>query len=70
MRFYTKITLLKLMVGFLPLTIMGIITLTNIENNIQETAHTSLHTLAVEVGKEEGKLKHLFFIHFEVHGKH
>jgi signal transduction histidine kinase len=52
MRLYTKITLLMLAVGFLPLILMGIFSLTNVESTIKHTANDALITLATEVGKE------------------
>jgi len=52
MRLYTKIALFLLTVGFLPLAVTGIFSLTNVEKNIQLTAQNTLSTLAAEVGKE------------------
>jgi len=52
MRLYTKIALFLLTVGFLPLAVTGIFSLTNVERNIQLTAQNTLSTLAAEVGKE------------------
>jgi signal transduction histidine kinase len=52
MKFYTKITLLMFIAGFLPLISIGIISITNVEKNIESTANDSLTTLSAEVSKE------------------
>jgi len=52
MRLYTKIAFFMLTVGFFPLAVMGIFSLTSVENNIQLTAQNTLSTLAAEVGRE------------------
>jgi C4-dicarboxylate-specific signal transduction histidine kinase len=52
MRLYTKITLFMLIVGLLPLFIMSVISLTNVEDTIRCTANNALSALATEIGKE------------------
>ena len=52
MRLSLKITLLMLMVGFIPLTIMSINSFTRVENSIKVVSDNALNNLAVQLGKE------------------
>ncbi len=52
MRLSLKITLLMLLVGFIPLSIMGIISFTKVEASVKFTSDSALSRLAAELGKE------------------
>jgi signal transduction histidine kinase len=52
MRLSLKITLLMLLVGFIPLAIMGIISFTKVEASVKLTSDSALSRLATELGKE------------------
>jgi signal transduction histidine kinase len=52
MRLSLKITLLMLLVGFIPLSIMGIISFTKVEASVKLTSDSALSRLASELGKE------------------
>jgi C4-dicarboxylate-specific signal transduction histidine kinase len=52
MRLSLKITLLMLLVGFIPLAIMGVISFTKVEASVKLTSDSALSRLAAELGKE------------------
>ena len=52
MRLSLKITLLMLAVGFIPLSIMGMISFTKVEASVKFTSDNALSRLAAELGKE------------------
>ena len=52
MRLSSKITLLMMLVGFIPLFIMGIISFTKVEASVKITSDSALSKLAKELGKE------------------
>jgi len=52
MRLSLKIALLMLLVGFIPLAIMGIISFTKVEASVKHTSDSALSRLATELGKE------------------
>ncbi len=52
MRLSLKITLLMLLVGFIPLSIMGIISFTKVEASVKSTSDIAMSRLAKELGKE------------------
>ena len=52
MRLSLKIALLMLLVGFIPLAIMGIISFTKVEASVKLTSDSALSRLATELGKE------------------
>ena len=52
MRLSSKITLLMLLVGFIPLAIMGMISFTKIEASVKSTSDSAMSRLAEELGKE------------------
>ena len=58
MRLSGKITTYMLIVGFLPLLIIGLIFLGHVEDNIKNTAHNTLNSLATEVGREVWRTVH------------
>ncbi len=52
MRLSIKIALLMLLVGFLPLLLVGIVAISYIEGSFKDTTHQSLNSVATEIGKE------------------
>ena len=58
MRLSGKIATYMLLVGFLPLMIIGSIFLGSVESNIKNTAHDTLNSLATEVGREVWRTVH------------
>ena len=58
MRLSGKITTYMLIVGFLPLLVMGGIFLGQVEDNIRNTAQNTLNSLATEVGREVWRTVH------------